>query len=495
MNTTVSPIQTDAIPVAVWLAFTAAAICLLGAGLNAVAPQSAITWASCALAVWCTGLICLIGAVRGNGGLGLAQWKLGSWMLAWCAVTSGLATVAWSPVQQDAGAEITVTSVLHALWLVAVAMTALSAGYCAKPRRIPESAATRISAALHRRYACEVRSAAVPWLLYGIGTAARLLAVGLTGRLGYVGDAATAVSSASGYQQVLNMLSLMAPLGVAVSALRVWREKARGALFTTCLLFAAEIVFGAIAGGKQNFVIGVLALVIPYTVARRKLPKAILASAIIVFLFLVIPFTASYRSTVRGGGTSLSAGNAVSDAPLVLRQVAAADSPAVLPQSLAYLAQRVQEIDAPAIIMQRTPSQIPFRSPVALAETPLVNLIPRALWHSKPILATGYEFSQQYYQLPSDVYTYSAITPYGDLYLHGGWISVITGMLLLGCGIRVLDDALDVRANPHAALLVLLLFPTLVKGEDDWTTLLAGIPAVILIWLTVVALSFVRRAR
>jgi hypothetical protein len=41
-------------------------------------------------------------------------------------------------------------------------------------------------------------------------------------------------------------------------------------------------------------------------------------------------------------------------------------------------------------------------------------------------------------------------------------------MFLLGCGIRLLDDVLDVSGNPHSMFLFLLLFPSLVKQEDDW---------------------------
>jgi hypothetical protein len=162
----------------------------------------------------------------------------------------------------------------------------------------------------------------------------------------------------------------------------------------------------------------------------------------------------------------------------------------VLPGSVTYLFQRIREIDSPAIILQRTPSQIAFSSPSQLIEAPLADLVPRAIWHGKPILATGYKFSQQYYGLPSTVYTSSAVTPVGDLYRHGGWIPVIAGMFLLGCGVRPLDDVIDVRTNPHAVFLVLLLFPSLVQGENDWVTLLASIPGTMLVWLSAVILTF-----
>src|ERR1017187_3719104 len=124
---------------------------------------------------------------------------------------------------------------------------------------------------------------------------------------------------------------------------------------------------------------------------------------------------------------------------------------------------------------------------------PIATLIPRAVWPGKPILDSGYEFSQNYYELPSTVYTSSAITPTGDLYLHGGWIPVIAGMFLLGCGVRFLDDIIDVSSRPHSTYLFILLFPILVKQEDSWTETLASIPGILLIWIFATYLTFGRK--
>jgi hypothetical protein len=60
--------------------------------------------------------------------------------------------------------------------------------------------------------------------------------------------------------------------------------------------------------------------------------------------------------------------------------------------------------------------------------------------------------------------------------------------------VRLLDEVIDLRRNPHALFLVLLFFPTLVKGEDDWTSTVAGIPATVMFWLLAVALTFRRRS-
>ena len=57
---------------------------------------------------------------------------------------------------------------------------------------------------------------------------------------------------------------------------------------------------------------------------------------------------------------------------------------------------------------------------------------------------------------------------------------------------RVLDDVLDVRRDPHAALLVLLLWPDLATPEGSFTTMLAVLPGLILTWLVVTAATFRR---
>ena len=98
--------------------------------------------------------------------------------------------------------------------------------------------------------------------------------------------------------------------------------------------------------------------------------------------------------------------------------------------------------------------------------------------------------SQEYFQLPAQIYTSSDVTPEGDLYRHGGWFPLVAGMFLLGCGIRILDETTDLRRSVHGAFLIILLFPDIVQAGSDCATLLAGIPGKVLLWLAVIAASF-----
>ena len=457
-------------------------------------PTVAVVWGSLSLAGYAAGLLCLVGARYGSH-LGLSSWKFGPWTLVWYGITFGLASITWTLPQSGTSGEIALGSVLRALWLVGLGITAWTIGYVTRLDRPFSRAAKRVADALSRKYSNEVRSPATPWFLYTIGLGARIADTALTGRFGYLGDAPSGVSTATSYGQLVGLLTLCAPLGVCAAALQVYREKVAGARATLVILFVAELAFGAAAGGKADFVIAILAVVVPMSAARQRFPKVVSIVSLALFLVVVIPFNQAYRSVARSASWSLSPMEAFHEAPGILRQTLYAKNPiTVVPVSSFYLLQRIREIDSPAIIVQRTGSQIPFSNPMQLVEAPLADAVPRVIWPDKPILVSGYKFSQEYYGIPYTVYTSSAITPVGDLYRYGGWIPIVIGMCLLGVLARLLDEVLDVRKNSHASFLVLLLFPALVKAEDDWATLLAGLPAATAIWLLCVVLSFRRRA-
>jgi hypothetical protein len=458
------------------LTFLAAAFLLLAWTLDtSYRPTTAIVWGGLALAALAVGLLCLSGSALHHD-LGLGRWKIGSLMLASYALAYGVATVAWSKPQAGLAAEISVPSVLRALWLVAVGITAWTAGYLIGPGMAARRLAGRTVRALSRRFGGQVRGAAVPWILYGVGIAARLGDAATTGVFGYV--------------------SLCAPLGVAAAAMRVFIERRRHAWVTLVILFSAEVVFGALSGVKGTFIVAVIAVAIPLSVSRRRLPKVSLILGALIFLLVVIPFNGVYRSVVRQGSVTLTPGQAVSVAPEILQQTITGNSvTSALSSSTTYVLERIREIDSVAIIVQRTPKQIGFRSPLQLIEAPLAGIVPRALWPGKPLNLTGYEFNQEYFDQPSTVYSSSADTFVGGLYLYGGWPPMLAGMFLLGCGVRLLDDQLDVRVNRHAIFLVLLLFPQLVTGESDWGSVLSSIPETAFVWLFAIVVTFKRAQR
>jgi hypothetical protein len=469
---------------------------LASVAMSAISVDDQIRWGAVALAAFCAGLLPLMSVAAGHDGLGLADWRIGPWSLVWGALAFGLATISWLSPQTEAGpsAAILPGSILRALWMITVALAMLTVGYCAGPHRLAASHARRATERLNRRFTDEIRGPMVSWVLLGVGLIAQFGFAALTGHLGFIGNVEASVSTASGYSQYLAVAGECVPLSVVAAAIRAYRVRTLGAWLTLLVLSVTAIVAGAIAGGKESFVVVVLALIIPHTVIRRRLPTRAIVAAVLFFMLIVIPFNQAYRQSARGAVT-LSTSQAVAAAPAIASQVASTDvSMAVLGESASYLAERVRTIDTPAIVIQRTPSEIPYSSPADLLIDPVADLIPRLVWPGKPILTPGYQISQQYYLLPAQVYTSSDVTPEADLFRHGGWFPLVLGMFLLGCGIRIIDEVADLRRGVHGAFLIVLLFPDIVQAGSDCASLLAGIPGMVLLWLAVVTLSFSRRA-
>jgi hypothetical protein len=483
--------SSQALLAGLFLVAVAAALVIMA--LSAASVDDEIWWGAVALATYCAGLLPLMTVAARHDGLGLASWRIGPWSLVWGAVAFGVATISWLGPQIGPPAEILPGSILRALSMIGVALTMLTVGYCAGPYRLAVARARHVTDALSRRFTDEIRGPAVPWILLGVGILAQVGLAVLTRRLGYIGDVAASVTTAPGYSQYLAVAGECVPLAVMAATIRAYRTKTPAAWLSLGVLFLAAIAAGAVAGGKESFVVAILAVLIPRSVVRRRLPTGAIVAAVVAFLLIVIPFNQAYRASARGAVT-LSVSQAVAAAPTLADQVVASDlSSAVLEQSFRYLAQRVRTIDTPAIVVQRTPGEIPFANPAQLLVSPVVGLVPRILWPGKPILTPGYQVSQDYFQLPPQVYTSSAVTPEADLYRHGGWFPLILGMFLLGCGIRIIDEVTDLRRGVHGAFLIVLLFPDIVQAGSDCATLLAGIPGMVLLWLAVVTLSFSRR--
>jgi hypothetical protein len=302
-------------PVLLAAAIVFALQALSGAGQ----PTHAVVWASLGLATYAASLLCVLGGGQGRW-LGLGRWRFGTWILLWYCVAFGLSTLTWIQSQTGSSAQISLVSVLRALWLVAVGMTLWMLGYSTGSGRLARRSGKRIMAALSARFSPEVRSPLAPWILYAIGTAARIATAVTTGLLGYVGDVQSAITSPSGYQQALSLLGLCAPLAVAAAAMRVYREHVSGARMTLVVLFLAEIAFGAAAGGKQSFIVTTLAVAIPFTTARLRVHKGFFAFAALTFLLVIVPFNQAYRSAARSPSGTLSASQAVDAVPGILRQ-------------------------------------------------------------------------------------------------------------------------------------------------------------------------------
>jgi hypothetical protein len=411
-----------------------------------------------------------------EGTEGIARWRIGPWYLLWSTLTFGVAPLTWLMPPTGSANRIALTSVLTALALFGVSVVPWTAGYCAGAPRAVRRLAQRGLSLLLRGTTPTIRGGGMPWILYGIGTVARLLTVALTGRFGYVGDPSVLVSRAGPFDQVLSLLATFSLFAIAAAAYRAFSDTTRGSRLTLWTLVGIEVVVGALAGGKQHFLLSILAVLIPYGALRGRISLRILVAGAVLFLWVAVPFNTAYRQVVRGEESTLSPSAAVAAAPGVLSGVLATDSfGAVMVGSSVQMLQRVRMIDSVAITTQLTPDTIPYRSPVEFASAPVVGLVPRALWPGKPVLTTGYEFSQDYYGTSPDMYTSAGITPLGDLYRHGGLLTVVVGMLILGMGARLFDTLVQPERDPRAICFLLAFLPMLLRA--DIYNMIVGIPS------------------
>lgn len=76
--------------------FIGGALVLLSQTLSTLdRPTSAVAWGGTALGAYAAGLLCLTRTSH-DVGLGLVDYKIGSWMLLWYIVAFGFATITWS---------------------------------------------------------------------------------------------------------------------------------------------------------------------------------------------------------------------------------------------------------------------------------------------------------------------------------------------------------------------------------------------------------------
>lgn len=407
----------------------------------------------------------------------LRTGKLGAWASLSFAIVFGLASGTWFASPVGSAALIERANVVRALVLVSIGQACWLIGYLVGPGRLLSGMFARFMAMLVPQDGSPGRPTA-----WGVGT---LFALGLLGQairivsggFGYLQNAALAVSQASSFGFALSVLAHLGDfslVGVAILHFRAPSARSRTALLA---IAGTQLLFGLLSGNKESFVLVLVGLVLGYAAVRRRLPTRLLLVGGLVFLVFVIPFVSAYRAVVRGQSVTLGAQEAFAAAPDI---AAASASESSLLASGQYLSLRLREIDNVAIIVQKTPNSVPYRPLSEFALAPVIGVIPRAIWPSKPIIATGYQFSQQYYNLPSTMYTSTAVTPQGDLLRHGGLPVLFLGMLFLGMGYRLIDRHFRPDIDYRHLFFVVALFPSLVKYEVDIVALLASLPATLL---------------
>jgi hypothetical protein len=450
-----------------------------------------IFWFAVALSCYLSALFLLV--FSRTRGFGLSNFRLGPWFLGYAVISYGVASLTLiEPLDASLWA-IDKSSYPPAFAVISGGFTAWAIGYVAGGRGVLKRAFSAGKAFFTKGLSESIRGRGLLLVVFLVAVGADVFGVVVDGKYGYLGDSSNITSATvQWYGQPLFMLSNLKYVALFGAAARVYVEGKDKALPLLIPIACVTVVSGLMTGMKESFVACLLSIAIPYFIGKGKLRLVPMVLALVVFVGIVAPAVGALRGDVRGSAGRLDVNSAIG---------AAADrifSPDTYldpsgSSSVESVSSRVRLVDNTALIIQKTPTQIPFRSLDELAIAPLSGLIPRVFWPDKPVQISGYEFYKNYYG--GVVRSSSAITLSGSFYLFGGTIFVVSGMFLVGLSLRSLDDALDARSTLSGALFVAIVFITIVKQEMDVSTFLATVPVLTVTWIIGSKLIFSRQSR
>lgn len=411
--------------------------------------------------------------IHGSLGEGLASGLLMPWYSCVFVVTYGLSTLSWLTTPTGDQTLISIDAVRSAVQVVAVGFAATVLAYMAATAITPT---VRFGNLITGRRAAPTFAGA--WILFGIWVITAALSI-RQGNVGYVSNVAANLANPSQYAQLISLASNFGLLSVAIAAAAQRKHKTIGWSVSLGLFVVSLAAYGLLSGVKENLVYLGLAVVLGRAVVVRKLPAAKVVVVFTVLLAIVVPVITAYREVINLSPGRMSISQVLSNLGSVVSntQEHKANQHGVFEDFL-WRESRISDV---AIIVQRTPTEIPYKPATDVAAAPFIGMVPRAIWPNKPILDTGLQFSREYYHLPNSVYSSSAITPIGDLYRHGGYATVIIGMALLGLLMALLDSTGQAIKDERWIFLVLMLFPTFLKQEIDYSSMASALPYTLVI--------------
>jgi len=409
--------------------------------------------------------------VSGRAGIrrALRDFRLGSWFVVWYTVGFGVLSLLSDPALIVSDAQIATDSVIRGLQLAGFGLVAWTVGYLVTVRTF------RVGRAQRDR----TPSTVVMALLFATGLLGHFLSA-LSGRFGYVGDAAGRISAPAATGQLVHILTSAGRFALILLAINFVSRRTGQARTFLLLALSVEVTIGLLTGMKSEFVLTLFAITPVLAIGTDRFPTKTLAGSAALLLLAVFPFVTTYRETVRAGSSELGPWQAFERAPALIGDIYTERGPVeILGTASEALVQRLGQVQNVAIIVQKTPNDIPYASMSEVFGAPVLGFIPRFVWPDKPILDTGYRFNQEYYGRPPTVYSSAPITPVGDLYRHGGLLVVAVGMATFGVAARFVDRRLHPRTGLRNGLYFIPFFVLLVNLEIGLVAMLAGLPVLI----------------
>lgn len=468
---------------------TAIALCLAGAFLtNAHSDYDASSGATRVTlgVLWFLGTVAAAAVLTSGASRFTRAIDMRRGTLFYFLLSFGILSLAWRHQLGGSSEIVNIGSIPKALLVAQAAVAAWGIGFRFLPMTLLRSFMIVARSIAAPSGPWRLRSPYVPILLYLASVASTLYQL-RTGSFAYLADGRALIATPGSFGPLLELGEGLGQAGVVVAAVGVLtakRDRLRATLIFIVLI-GAEVGTGAFSGTKAPFILLAVSVAVPLFATRRSISwKLVLAS--LAVLAVGTAFNGTYRDKLNEPGGRQRALDAFSaTAAETLQPIALTNSVIDGVESLGI---RLRQIDNIAIVVQRTPSEIPYRGTGNLLLDPVRSVVPRALWPTKPVVTTGLDFTREYYN--SSTFSSSAVTVVGDLYRHGGIVVVIIGMLLLGGAVRLADDYWHPFRDIRFAVLYAAFFLTLVNLESDVASVITSLPIALLSGLLASRLAF-----
>lgn len=402
--------------------------------------------------------------------ISLATFRVGAWMNISFILQFGLTSFLWVvDTPQDVN-RVQISWIPNAQMASAVGWLCVIIGYrLGSGLRFSGTRARRREA--WRDRAISIRGVGLLMVLGVAGTAINIA----SNNYGFASDVTAQLNAPSPFTYMFALMGGLLGVAVLLASGEYARTRAPSWLLILVVALSISLLNGTFSGMKSALIQPFLAALLGFGMVRRRLPWKSLIATALAYLLIVAPFVYGFRIAIRQGSERKAAIDVITDLPGTIRE--SFDNAEGFKVESAFW--RFSQVSYVAPVTELSPTAVPFRSPVELVQAPLISIVPRLVWPGKPVLDVGLQLTQEYYD--SNTVNAAAITPFGDLYRHGGWLPLAFGSVVLGLLARVIDNLWRALRWPLGAILTLSTFFMMVRMELTMLEILYALPGLVFI--------------
>lgn len=360
------------------------------------------------------------------------------------------------------------------MFLVVLGACAMWTGYDSAPGKALGDVLQRSNHmhALMRTEAELNRLVVIICIVISIGS--RLLAIKL-GVFGYSASYENLITYAN-IREYLNMADMLSKFALLVVAIHYFATPNpsipdRGLMW---FIIGYQVLFGFLSGFKSAVVVPFIIVALACYSQQHRFPRWLIPAIVVALTaaFLIIePFRVTRHEKSAFVGTSLeSIISTITD----VQSIQSFENTRTAPVWLSVIARNNFTYTASLGIEYAANKELPDDSPPFLSNillSPAHALIPRFLWHSKPLQEDGYWYTRKV--VGQDIFSASAMTPFTYLNFAGGPVAVVLGFFLVGVIQRGMFEGLS-NFGTGGLVVLMGLLTTIGTIDSSFNTVFVG---------------------